>query len=487
MLEPPEQKENVDPNQGASCRFHVYDRKTESPQFVLESREGRPRRPKVGTDNHLEIAAGPQGPSAVLAARYACSETSFSDRAKVGGGSTLNTRASGERLEAFWRDLRDQMKVVLAHPFRANLSSLDRRAEGGGGSPCGGRIKDKGTVAIIVASPCGGGQCGGAPMEIVLCPSATWAAWINALSAKKLYLAVDLDRTLIDSYTQESLLRLVRDKGLGERVKAYALSHYFALENYRLAGEIPWFMLEMYGKENVRLEENAICIDRERGSRLVFTKYSSGCAVLFWIRPGWDHFVERIQDRYFTCFITQSSRMHAELSLRVLKVQVPPEQEEGAMDGVKVLTVCRKDKRVVTKAFHLTGARAERCWLGLDDLCDGSDVSASNLDGVSIWQSSDLKSVLKPVPFHAYSDEAGKSDAISLQICTNILEGMHERFFASVERVLQASSTYDDLLTCPLPKLEDIMSYYHRNNTTSVQTISSFVENIVSKRFFMED
>ena len=305
---------------------------------------------------------------------------------------------------------------------------------------------------------------------------------MNVLSGEKLYLAVDLDRTVIDSYTLEGLKKLLLVDSLGERVKANVVSHYLALENYRLTGEIPWFMLAMYGKVNVKVEQDSIYIERERGSRLVFTKYPNGCPVIFWIRPGWDTFLELIPKRYFTCFITQSARMHATLALKILGVHAPT--DGSSRDGVNVLTVAREDRKVITKAFCLTGASAEKCWVGLDDLCDGIDMSSDNLNGVAIWQPDDLKAILKPVPFHAFSEEAGKSDAISLEICSNILTGIHTRFVACLNSALQAGKTYDALLSCSLPRVEDLVAYYHRNNTTSEQRVSSFIETVISERFY---
>ena len=453
--------------------FYVFNAE-KSPQFVLESSPADRRAPlelaeiAIGAHNHFEIASAPRGPLAVLASRYVLQEARFCERF-LARGSPLNTPAAAQTLRALTADLSAQAMVVLAHPFRAS-----------GAQDGGGKRTDRRTVAILTARP---GEDAG--LCVAVCPAATWAAWTNALSATKLYLAVDLDRTVIDSYTLEMMRRLLmrEDGEMSERAKSALVCHYLALENYRLTGEIPWFLVAIHGKENVTLEgDGAVCIDRGRGSRLVFTRYPNGSVVLFWVRPGWDRFVDRIQQRYFTCFITQSAPMHADLALKVLKVRRGGVGDgESSRDDVKVLTVCREGRGVVTKAFCLTGAKAEGCWCGLDDLCDGADLSRGNLDGVVTWIGGDLPCVLKPIPFHAYSEEPGKSDAVSLDMCVNLLEGVHERFFAAVERLVGESKGYEDLATRPLARVADIMGYYHRNNTTSSQGVASFMESVLKR------
>ena len=53
--------------------------------------------------------------------------------------------------------------------------------------------------------------------------------------------------------------------------------------------------------------------------------------------------------------------------------------------------------------------------------------------------------------------------------------------FASLHRSMRESGTYGALMACPLATVEDIVSYYHRNNTTSQQAIASFIENVIKQ------
>ena len=51
----------------------------------------------------------------------------------------------------------------------------------------------------------------------------------------------------------------------------------------------------------------------------------------------------------------------------------------------------------------------------------------------------------------------------------------------SPSRSVRESGTYGALMACPLATVEDIVSYYHRNNTTSQQAIASFIENVIKQ------
>ena len=70
---------------------------------------------------------------------------------------------------------------------------------------------------------------------------------------------------------------------------------------------------------------------------------------------------------------------------------------------------------------------------------------------------------------------------MSLDMCVNLLEGVHERFFAAVQRLVGESKGYEDLATRPLARVADIMGYYHRNNTTSSQGVASFMESVLKR------
>merc|ERR1712072_1354007 len=289
----------------------------------------------------------------------------------------------------------------------------------------------------------------------------------------------DLDRTMIDTYTIEGLQKLAKDDpSLNEKEKCYAISHALALNHYKDHGQLPVYMHWVYGEQNIVSVQSAIVVNRGKESKLVFTRYANGNPVLFWIRPGWNTLWNSVHSHYFPCFVTHSSAPHASLALKVLGIDVLT-VAQGSV--VKSLTICREGRKFLTKAFHMTGSQAEKCFIGIDDLCDGSDELLSNYDGVSIWNRSDLRKIVKPVPYHAYSGEPGKSDELPLHVCSTLLLGIHQRFFASLDKASQECNAFDSLLSCNLPDLDDIVAYYGRNNTTSAQAVASFIFEMTSK------
>lgn len=429
--------------------FYVYNA-NKNPHFILEGSVDTETAGggKIGEHNPLEIVSFQSGALPVIAMRYIQREREFCQLRIGVRPSSLNTPGARDKIRNLTKELRAEAKVVLAHPFRKSFA----------GGQSEDRSVQKETLVIISATEEKAGQESSRDLSVTICPTATWSSWTNVVRVSKLYLAIDLDRTVVDSYTLDGLAKLVRTDSLDEKSKALALSHYNALGIFKESGEVPWFILAFYRSKNVSIEENGSIrvVAGKAGSELVFTKYQDGNPVLFWIRPGFRAFMDRVKDRYFPCFITQSSPMHASLALEVLKIDA--EAMSADLRGAKLLTVCRRDRRLETKAFRLTGAGASQCFVGLDDLCGGSDELQQNLDGVSIWERSDLRATIKPVPYYPYSDEAGRSDAIPLEICSNLLEGLHERFFASLHRSVRESGTYGALMACPLATVEDIVS-----------------------------
>ena len=440
----------------------LQQRDERGPNFVLQCPK---KNQNLRSFNQLSTASYQDGAYALLATRY-IREESTCEHFQV-HASSKNSAFQSSNVKKFYSELGNQMRVVLAsEEMKGSDSDLSL-------------MSANDTLILITAN---GEEC---TFTFTVCLRKTFDIWMNVVSKYKLYLGIDLDRTVIDSYTLEGLEKLIQEQNSSEREKSFVLAHALALEHFNRKGDIPPFMRMIYGSTNVKFESGAIYVDRGRGSKLIFTryprgtqKYPNGTPVLFWIRPGWDVFLDSIKDRYFTCFITQSSSIHAALALKVLKLDVLQEEKES---GVRMLTVCRKDKKLITKAFHLTGAGAEKCFVGLDDLCDGSDELHSNLDGVSIWNRGDLRVILKPVPYHAYSEQAGQSDATPLEMCSHLLSGIHERFFASLNKAVEGCKSHSSTLSCSLAKVEDIVSYYARNNTTSSQAMASFIETVIQK------
>jgi len=443
------------------------------PHFVFECEK---QNQHLRSHNRVDILSFHDGPAAVLAARYVRQET-FCEHFTV--RNALETPASRKTVSNFDSELRGQLRVFLAAPVAPDLGGPEKAADAGRPSRGGAREQD--VLVLITAAQ------EALTFTLTFCPKKTFDTWMAVLTKNKLYLAIDLDRTVIDSYTLEGLEKVLREEAFSEREKSYILAHALALEHYNRKGEIPPFMRMIYGAANVKQEFDAVYVERERGSQLIFTKYPKGLnrkypeggPVLFWVRPGFDTFLKNVRNRYFSTFITHSSNAHASLALKLLKIDVA---ESERLSGIPVMTVCRKGKKLLTKAFHLTGAGAEKCFVGLDDLCDGSDEQACNPDGVSTWISSDLRVVVKPVPYHAYRSEAGQSDAVPLEMCANLLACIHERFFAALRRAAEdCDGSFEKLLACPLPKIDDIVSYQARNNTTSSQRMASFIEMVIQK------
>jgi hypothetical protein len=475
------QKENVDPQLAVKAEegvgegrnaataewkasFEIYDSLTRECIGTLEGGLAS-NQEEIGSIKRLSIHAFQSGKGSVFVARYVMQER-FCKSIQVKIPAAETNSPFSKKVQALYEDLKGGIKVALAH-----LSSSS--------------AKDK--WAVLTPSRTKNN------FSVTICPKKTWEIWSNVIEKRKLYLGMDLDRTMIDTYTIEGLQKLVKDDpSLNEKEKCYALSHALALENYRHHGQLPLCMQWVYGEQNIVSEESTIVVgeqntvseqstivvNRGKESKLIFTKYANGNPLLFWIRPGWTTLWNSVDLHYFPCFVTHSSAPHAFLALKVLGIDIPTVAQGS---GVKPLTICREGRKFLTKAFHMTGSQAEKCFIGIDDLCDGSDELLSNYDGVSIWNRSDLRKILKPIPYHAYSGEPGKSDELPLHICSTLLLGIHQRFFASLDKASQECNTFDSLLSCTLPDLDDIVAYYGRNNTTYTQAVASFINEMASK------
>lgn len=428
--------------------FYVYNA-NKNPHFILEGSVDTETAGggKIGEHNPLEIVSFQSGALPVIAMRYIQREREFCQLRIGVRPSSLNTPGARDKIRNLTKELRAEAKVVLAHPFRKSFA----------GGQSEDRSVQKETLVIISATEEKAGQESSRDLSVTVCPTATWSSFTNVVRVSKLYLAIDLDRTVVDSYTLDGLAKLVRtDSGRevqGPRPlplqrprdlqgkRGGPLVHLGLLQEQERVhrGERKHSRRGWQGRERARLHKVP---GRESRPLLDSSRVQA--------------FMDRVKDRYFPCFITQSSPMHASLALEVLKIDA--EAMSADLRGAKLLTVCRRDRRLETKAFRLTGAGASQCFVGLDDLCGGSDELQQNLDGVSIWERSDLRATIKPVPYYAYSDEAGRSDAIPLEICSNLLEGLHERFFASLHRSVRESGTYGALMACPLATVEDIVS-----------------------------
>ena len=314
--------------------------------------------------------------------------------------------------------------------------------------------------------------------KLIICAERTWKTWAACLRHRKLCLGMDLDRTVVDTYTVELLEHLLRSGTLSESERPLVLLDLMALRHFGSCGEVPRFVTILYPNASFTCEGNGgpAAITHQDGGRIVFTKGPDGKAFLMWVRPGWAALRSVVEERYFTSFVTQASQPHAERAIEALGAEHLAFEDTS---GVPRMTICRDGvNKIHRKSFGAIGAMATKCWLGLDDLLDGSDECHSNADGVSIWEREDLKAILKPVPYHAYSREAGRSDAIPAEICANLLCCIHQRFFAAVDNVLKASEgSFAKVTEAELPELGSIMSYYGRNNTTSSQAMASFVHS----------
>ena len=468
------EKENLDPQRAVTGK--VEGGKADEWKASFEIFSGLDLRHRIGTleggiashqekdpgsnksssssSSRLCIHSFPAGKGSIFIARYVMQERFCKNiEVKISGAET-NQR----KLQELYEDLKDGIKVALTH-VSSEASEQDPTE------------KDK--WAVLTPSRTKNN------FSVTICPKKTWEIWSNVVEKKKLYLGMDLDRTIIDTYTIEGLQKLVKDDpSRNERDKSYALSHALALDNYRHHGQIPQFMQWIYGAHNIVREKDAIIVNRGKDSKLVFTRYMNGNPVLFWIRPGWNTLWKSIDSHYFPCFVTHSSAPHAYLAMKVLGLDV---LTLGQGSGVKALTICRDGRKFLTKSFHMTGSQAEKCFIGIDDLCDGSDELLTNYDGVSIWSRSDLRKIIKPIAYHAYSEEPGQSDELPLHICSTLLMGIHQRFFTSLEKATQDSKVMDTLLSCTLPDLDDIVAYYGRNNTTSAQAVASFIYEMTTK------
>eukprot|EP00216_Chloropicon_sp_CCMP2111_P000116 CAMPEP_0198239922 /NCGR_PEP_ID=MMETSP1446-20131203/5188_1 /TAXON_ID=1461542 ORGANISM="Unidentified sp, Strain CCMP2111" /NCGR_SAMPLE_ID=MMETSP1446 /ASSEMBLY_ACC=CAM_ASM_001112 /LENGTH=548 /DNA_ID=CAMNT_0043922589 /DNA_START=248 /DNA_END=1894 /DNA_ORIENTATION=+ len=392
----------------------------------------------------LHTSSFDQGPIPVLAARFMAEEK--------GATPVFVSAKNDENMLRFYEKLRSGLQVALADFTR------DRN---------GNQLNH----AVVVPFPVKG------KFMIVLSTKRVWTTWLTVLKRRKLYIGVDLDRTVVDCYTLEKLEAVIRSAELSEREKALAILHLSALNHYRNTNMMPQYLRALYRDIGVPDEKGAISICRENGGRVVLTRYANGDPILVLVRPGWEALLSVFKADYYTCFITQGSSIHASTVLEALGAHALEETDESGI-GLKVICRDADNKKTYKKSFSLAGAGATKCFVGLDDLLDGSDESRSNAEGVSIWERDDLKVVLKPVPYHAYSEEAGQSDQVPLEMCSILLKSIHHRFFSAVDQVLDSPNVCD-VFSQELPRLDSILAYYGRNNITSAQAVASFVNKTI--------